>query len=365
LLLRDYGTSAASGQLLDVPTRAVDGRENPGDVMILPTAMSFIAHSEGAATGMRLATGPLPVPGADEVLIRTQAIGVNRPDVLQRQGSYAPPPGASPVLGLEAAGEVVAIGAAVTRHHIGDRVCALTNGGAYAEYVVAPEGQTLPWPDGYDARLAAAVPETFFTVWANLFMIGSLAPGESVLVHGGSSGIGVTAIKLAAEFGATVYATAGSAAKCAACESFGATLAINYRETDFAEAIRSATGKRGVDVVLDMVGAPYFTRNLRSLAIDGRLVIIAFLEGSKPDGVDLMPVMTRRLTVTGSTMRPRSAAQKAEIAESLSRRVWPVLAQGRCKPEIFASFPLERAADAHALMESSSHIGKIILTVGS
>lgn len=333
--------------------------------MTLPSAMSFIAHSEGAAAGMRLAHGPLPVPAPDEVLIRTEAIGVNRPDVLQRQGSYAPPPDASKVLGLEAAGEVVAIGAAVTRHRVGDRVCALTNGGAYAEYVVAPEGQALAWPAGYDALHAAALPETFFTVWANLFMMGRLAPGESVLVHGGSSGIGVTAIKLAAEFGATVYATAGSAAKCTACESFGATLAINYRSADFAEAIRAATGKRGVDVVLDMVGAPYFTRNLRSLAVDGRLVIIAFLEGSKPDGVDLMPIMTRRLTVTGSTMRPRTAAQKAEIAEGLRQRVWPVLAQGRCRPEIFASFPLARAAEAHTLMETSAHIGKIMLIPGA
>jgi NADPH2:quinone reductase len=333
--------------------------------MTLPATMNFIAHTQGGPDRMRIATGPVPLPAPDEVLIRVQAVGVNRPDVLQRQGSYNPPPGASPILGLEASGEVVAIGADVTTVAVGERVCALTNGGAYAEYVVAPAGQTLPFPHGYDALRAAALPETYFTVWANLFMMGRLGAGESVLVHGGSSGIGVTAIKLAREFGATVHTTAGSAAKCSSCLEFGAAQAINYREQDFADAVRAATDKRGVDVVLDMVGGPYFTRNLRSLAIDGRLVIIAFLEGSKPTDVDLMPIMTRRLTVTGSTMRPRTSAQKAAIAEELRARVWPVLAAGRCGPVIHAVFPLAEAAAAHALMESGAHIGKIMLTVAA
>ena len=331
--------------------------------MSLPATMQFIAHTAGGPETMVLAQGPLPVPAADEVLIRVQATGVNRPDVAQRAGSYPPPPGASPILGLEAAGEVAAIGADVTSYKVGDKVCALTNGGAYAEYVTAPAAQTLPWPKGFDALRAAALPETYFTVWANLFMIGRLAAGESALIHGGTSGIGVTAIQLAHAFGATAYATAGSDDKVKACLDLGATAAINYRTADFLEEIRKLTAKRGVDVVLDMVGAPYFPRNLRCLALDGRLVQIAFLQGSKLEEFDLMPIMARRLTVTGSTMRPRTTAQKGAIAEQLRARVWPLLDEGRCAPVIHSVFPLAQAAEAHRLMESSAHIGKIMLTV--
>jgi len=331
--------------------------------MSLPIHMRYIAHTAGGPETMVIAEGPLPVPAADEVLIRVQAVGVNRPDVAQRAGSYPPPPGASPILGLEAAGEVAAVGADVTSYRVGDKVCALTNGGAYAEYVTAPAAQTLPWPHGYDALRAAALPETYFTVWANLFMIGRLAAGESVLIHGGTSGIGVTAIQLAHAFGATAYATAGSDDKVKACLELGATAAINYRSADFLEEIRSLTAKRGVDVVLDMVGAPYFPRNLRCLALDGRLVQIAFLQGSKLEEFDLMPIMARRLTVTGSTMRPRTTAQKGVIADQLRARVWPLLDEGRCGPVIHSVFPLAQAAEAHRLMESSAHIGKIMLTV--
>ena len=332
--------------------------------MIVPQSMTFVAtDGAGGPEVMRLATGPVPAPKPDEVLIRVQAAGVNRPDVAQRQGAYPPPPNASPILGLEAAGEVVAVGAAVRTLKPGDRVCALTNGGAYAEYCVAPEAQCLPWPDGYDAPRAAALPENYFTVWANVFMHGRLARGESLLVHGGSSGIGVTAIQLADAFGATVYATAGSDEKAAACRKFGAAAAINYRTEDFLDATKRLTDGRGVDVVLDMVGAPYFHRNLRCLAMDGRLVQIAFLQGSKVENFDLMPVMTRRLTITGSTMRPRTTAQKGEIADALRANVWPVLSHGRCGPSIFATFPLAEVSAAHALLESSAHVGKIMLRV--
>jgi NADPH2:quinone reductase len=327
----------------------------------LPRAMRQVEHGAGGpAECMRLAEGPVPTPAAGEVLIRVQHAGVNRPDVAQRSGSYPPPPGASPLMGLEAAGEVVALGAGVSRYRIGDRVCALTNGGAYAEYVTAPEAQTLPWPAGCDSARAAALPETYFTVWANLFGHGRLAAGETVLVHGGTSGIGVTAIQLAVAFGARVIATAGSAEKCAACRALGADLAINHREQDFVEEVKRAGG---VNVVLDMVGAPYFARNLRCLALDGRLVMIAFLGGNEAERVDLRPIMVRRLTITGSTMRPRSTAEKGAIAAELEARVWPLLAAGRCAPRIHATFPLERVVDAHRLMESSAHIGKILLQV--
>ena len=332
----------------------------------LPQEMTYIDHGAGGGPEVLVpARGPLPVPRPDEVLIRVIAAGVNRPDVAQRSGSYPPPPGASPVLGLECAGEVVATGAAVTRFKAGDRVCALANGGAYAEYCVATEAQTLPWPAGYDALRAAALPETFFTVWANLFGHGRLAAGETVLVHGGTSGIGVTAIQLARAFGARVLATAGSAAKVEACLRLGADAAIDYKAQDFAAEVKRLTDGRGVDVILDMVGAAYFARNLRSLALDGRLVIIAFLGGHQADAVDLRPIMVKRLTVTGSTMRPRTTAQKGEIAAALEARVWPLLAQGRCAPEIFRTFPLAQAAEAHRLMESSAHIGKIMLEVAA
>jgi NADPH2:quinone reductase len=332
--------------------------------MKLPETMTYIAaDGAGGPEVLKPAIGPVPTPKPDEVLIRVLAAGVNRPDVAQRMGSYPPPANASPIIGLEVAGEVVAAGAEVSQYNPGDRVCALTNGGGYAEYCVAPAPQTLPWPAGYDAIRAAALPETFFTVWANLFMHGRLARGESVLIHGGTSGIGVTAIQLAKEFGASVYATAGSDAKTEACRKLGADGAINYRTADFLEEIRRLTDKRGVDVVLDMVGAPYFVRNLRCLAMDGRLVQIAFLEGSKVENFDLTPVMTKRLVITGSTMRPRTTAQKGAIAAELRARVWPALDAGRCAPVIHQVFPLAEAAAAHAMMESSAHIGKIMLRV--
>ncbi len=332
--------------------------------MPIPQTMSYVqADGAGKPEVLKLATGPTPAPKPDEVLIRVHAAGVNRPDVAQRQGSYPPPPGASPILGLEVAGEVVAAGAEVTTWSIGDHVCALTNGGGYAEYCVAPATQCLPWPKGYDGLQAGAIPETTFTVWANLFQMGHLKSGETALIHGGTSGIGVTAIQLAHEFGAKVFATAGSAEKCAACLRFGADAAINYREKDFAAEVKTLTAGRGVDVVLDMVGGPYLARNIRGLGMDGRLVQIAFLMGSKVEEFDFLPVMMRRLTITGSTMRPRTAAQKGAIAMDLLAKVWPVLDAGRCPPVIHATFPLAQAAEAHRLMESSHHIGKIVLTL--
>ena len=297
-----------------------------------------------------------------KILIRVAAAGVNRPDVQQRKGAYPPPPGASPHLGLEVAGEVVACGPGAS-FAVGSAVCGLANGGGYAEYCVVPASQCLPWPKGYDAVRAAALPETFFTVWANLFDIGRLSAGESVLVHGGSSGIGTTAIQLAHAFGAKVYVTAGSAEKCEACVKLGADGAINYKEADFVDSIKQFTNGAGVDVVLDMVGGPYAQRNLRCLAMDGRLVLIAFLGGPKVEQFDLTMVMVRRLTVTGSTMRPRTAAQKGAIAQSLLAKVWPKLEDGTVAPVIHATFPLAEAAAAHRLMESSDHIGKIMLTV--
>ncbi|MES2711500.1 MAG: NAD(P)H-quinone oxidoreductase [Pseudomonadota bacterium] len=333
---------------------------------MLPGEMAYIEHGAGGGPEVLVpARRAVPSPAADEVLIRVEVAGVNRPDVQQRSGNYPPPPGASPVMGLECAGEVVALGSAASRFRIGDKVCALTNGGAYAEYCVAPEAQTLPWPKGYDAVRAAALPETYFTVWANLFGHGRLAAGETALVHGGTSGIGVTAIKLAREFGATIFATAGSAEKCAAAIGFGADAAINYRDEDFYERTKALTGGRGVDVILDMVGGSYFQKNLRSLGRDGRLVLIAFLGGFSVEAADLRPIMLKRLCITGSTMRPRTTAEKGALADALREKVWPVLEAGRCGPEIFATFPMAEAAEAHRLMESSAHIGKIMLTVAS
>lgn len=331
--------------------------------MPIPTSMNAIGFNQpGGPDVMEVVRLGTPTARSGEVLIRVQAAGVNRPDIAQRQGSYPPPAGASPILGLEVAGEVVACGADVVGLAVGQSVCALTNGGGYAEYVAVAATQCLPWPAGYDALRAGALPENFFTVWANLFTLGRLAAGEWALIHGGSSGIGVTAIQLAVAFGATAIATAGSAEKVAACRRLGAAHAIDYRTQDFAAEVRRITERRGVDVVLDMVGAPYVQRNLASLAMDGRLVQIAFLQGSKLE-VDLLPVMVRRLTVTGSTMRPRTVAQKAAIADDLRRAVWPLLDAGRCGPLVHAVFPLAEAARAHALMESSTHIGKIMLQV--
>ncbi len=330
--------------------------------MNLPETMRCITVPQpGGPEAMRLDTAPLPSLRDDEILIRVQAAGVNRPDVQQRLGLYPPPPDASPLLGLEVAGEVVRLGAMASGFFPGHKVTALCNGGGYAEYVAVPAGQCLPWPEGYDALRAAALPENFFTVWANLFDMAQLKPQESVLVHGGSSGIGLTAIQLAAAQGSRVYATAGSAAKCAFIERYGAT-AINYKEQDFGAVIAAQTDKRGVDVILDMVGGPYMQKNIRALAPRGRLVQVAFMQGSKAE-LDLMHVMTKRLTITGSTMRPRSATEKAAIASALKQKVWPLLATGKVAPVIDRVFALEQAAEAHRLMEGSTHIGKIMLHV--
>jgi NADPH2:quinone reductase len=331
--------------------------------MTIPTTMKFIeVQTPGGPEAMVLAEMAVPAPRPGEVLIRVQAAGVNRPDIQQRKGAYPPPPGASPVLGLEAAGEVVALGEGVTSLGLGARVTALCNGGAYAGYVTVPATQCLPWPAGYDAIRAAALPETYFTVWANLFMLGRLAPGETMLVHGGTSGIGITAIQMAVAIGATAFATAGSAQKCAAITRLGAQ-AINYKTADFAEEIDKLTGKAGVDVVLDMVGAPYAQRNLACLKRGGRLVQIAFMQGAKAESFDLLPIMMKRLTVTGSTMRPRTAAEKGEIADALRANIWPKLSTGVFAPVIDQVFPLAEVAAAHALMESSTHIGKIMLHI--
>jgi putative PIG3 family NAD(P)H quinone oxidoreductase len=324
--------------------------------------MSFVAAaSAGGPEVLHLEQGPVPRPAPGEILLRVEAAGVNRPDVQQRRGVYPPPAGASPIIGLEVAGEVVALGDGVDTISIGDRLCALANGGGYAEYCTVPAGQALRFPRGFDAVQAAALPETFFTVWANLFQIGRLAAGERVLIHGGSSGIGVTAIKLAKAAGATVYATAGSDAKCDACRSFGADAAINYRTSSFEAEVARLTGKGGVDVILDMVGADYAAANVRSLSRGGRLVIIGFMGGRIANEIDLTQIVSRRLTITGSTMRPRTADDKATIARELLERVWPLLDAGQCTPEIHRVFPLAEAAEAHRLMETSDHIGKIIL----
>lgn len=332
--------------------------------MELPMQMRYIAvATPGDPDVLRLTAGPVPEPKPDEVLIRVFAAGVNRPDVMQRKGLYPPPPNASPILGLEVAGEVAAVGRDVTGLAAGARVCALTNGGGYAEYCVAPARQCLPWPIGYDAATSAALPETYFTVWANLFMLGRLTRGESVLIHGGTSGIGVTAIQLAREFGCTVYATAGSREKCDACVKLGATAAILYRQEDFAARIQDLTQGQGVNVVFDMVGAPYTARNLACLRLDGRLVQVAVMQGATVDGLDLSLIMRKRLTVTGSTMRPRTTAEKGAIAAVLRETVWPVLDAGRCGPVIYSVFRFAEAASAHRLMESSAHIGKIVLRI--
>ncbi len=331
--------------------------------MPLPATMRFVdLPSFGAPEVMVIASGPLPVARPGEILVRLEAAGVNRPDVAQRQGSYPAPKDASPILGLEVAGEVVALGQGVAEFSIGDRVCALANGGGYAEYCAVPAGQALAFPKGYDAVRAAALPETFFTVWANLFQMAGLTEGESVLIHGGTSGIGTTAIQLAKAFGATVYTTAGSADKCAAAERLGATRAINYRHEDFAAVVKAETEGRGVDVVLDMIGAAYLEKNLGALAKDGCLSIIAFLGGAVADNINLAPIMVKRLTVTGSTMRPRTAEEKRAIRDELLAEVWPLLAAGTVAPVIHSVLPFDQVVEAHRLMESSVHIGKIVLT---
>jgi putative PIG3 family NAD(P)H quinone oxidoreductase len=305
---------------------------------------------------------PTPVIGAGEVLIQVAAAGVNRPDVMQRQGRYPAQPGVTDIPGLEVAGTITQVGANVRDYRTGDQVCALVAGGGYAEYCAAPAPQCLPIPRGMDLTHAAAVPETFFTVWTNVFERGKLAPGESILIHGGSSGIGTTAIQLARTFGARVFATAGTAEKCAACEALGAERAINYRDTDFVQAVREATGGRGVDVVLDMVAGEYLQRNIDLLAMEGRLVQIAQLGGPK-SLINTTAILQRRLTLTGSTLRPRSVAEKAVIARAVHANVWPLLEAGSVRVLVHATYPLADAAEAHRVMESSAHIGKLVLTV--
>jgi len=327
----------------------------------LPKEMRHIAmKAPGGPEVLTLATGPVPRPAAGEALIRVAAAGINRPDILQRTGNYPPPPGASPILGLEVSGAVAALGPEVTGLNEGDEVCALIAGGGYAEYCVAPAPQCLPVPKGVSLVDAAGLPETFFTVWSNVFDRGRLVRGESFLVHGGSSGIGTTAIQLAHAFGARVFATAGSPEKCAVCRALGADRAIDYRQEDFVAVLKEATQGRGVDVILDMVGGPYVEKNLRSLAPEGRLVQIAFLQGSKVT-LDLAHLMVRRQTLTGSTLRPRPVADKAAIARNLRDKVWPLIEAGKVRPIIDRTFPLAEAAAAHRLMESSTHIGKILL----
>lgn len=318
----------------------------------------------GGPEVMTISQQDVPRPKPNEVLLRVLAAGINRPDIQQRKGAYPPPPDASKILGLEAAGEIVACGSEVTDVSVGDRVTALCNGGAYAEFVAVPAGQCLPWPQGFSATQAAALPETYFTVWANVFELGRLQAGETLLVHGGSSGIGITAIQMAAARGAKIFATAGSAKKCHAIEALGAQ-AINYRDVDFADIIAAATQNRGVDVVLDMVGGTYTQRNIKVLAPLGRLVQIAFLTGSVIEHFDLLPVMLKRLTITGSTMRPRSAAEKGAIARALREHIWPLFDDGKITPIIDRVFNFDEVARAHELMESSAHIGKIILNIAA
>ena len=329
----------------------------------IPETMTAIEIREpGGPEVLVPATRPVPQPGQGEVLVQAAAAGVNRPDVLQRQGGYPPPPGASDIPGLEIAGTVAALGPGVDGLQIGDKVTALVTGGGYAEYCAAPAPQCLPVPEGLSLVEAAAMPETFFTVWTNVFDRGRLQAGESFLVHGGSSGIGTTAIQMAQAFGARVFATAGSAEKCRVCEDLGAERAINYREEDFVAVVKDATGRAGVDVVLDMVGGDYIQRNISVLAPDGRLCYIAFLGGSKAK-VDFLPMMLKRISISGSTLRARSVEFKGAVAQNLRDKVWPLVEAGRIKPVVHETFPLAEAAAAHGLMESSAHIGKIVLTV--
>lgn len=332
--------------------------------MSLPTTMRFVDHGAGGKPDvLRVAEGPVPAVGAGEILVRVAWAGVNRPDCAQRAGSYPPPPGASKILGLEVSGEVVAVGPDTPRWKVGDKVCALCNGGGYAEYVAVPGTQALPIPEGLSLRDAAGIPENYFTVWTNVFDRGRLARGERFLVHGGSSGIGLTAIRMAKAVGATVFTTVGNAEKAAFCAEAGADHVIEYRSQDFVEEVARVTNGEGVDLILDMVGGDYIPRNIKSLAIDGRLVQIAFLGGPKVADFNMTPIMVRRLTVTGSTLRPRSTADKAAMAQSLEREIWPRIAAGAVRPTIHKVYPMDEARAAHELMESSKHIGKILLEV--
>jgi NADPH:quinone reductase len=317
---------------------------------------------EPAADSLRIVDGPTPVPNADQILIEVKFAGVNRPDILQRMGRYNPPADASPVLGLEVSGRVASVGSNVTAWKKGDQVCALVHGGGYAQFCVASAQHALPVPAGFSLEQAAAFPENWFTVWVNLMDRGALRAGERLLVHGGSSGIGLAAVQLARHVGAEVIVTAGSEDKCEFCRSFGAALAINYRTEDFVARVRDYAGGKGVDVVLDMVGGDYIAKDIALLRDNGRLVFIAFLHGSRVEA-DFMPIMLKRLRLTGSTLRPRTVAEKAAICAALAREIWPDYIAGKLKSHIHASFPLERVAEAHRLMESSLHIGKIVLQV--
>ncbi len=329
----------------------------------LPETMDAIEIAEpGGPEALVSATRSVPKPAAGEVLVRVAATGVNFPDVMQRRGHYPPPPGASDIPGLEIAGTVVALGDGVSRLAVGDEVCALVAGGGYAAYCAAPEPQCLAVPDGFDMVTAAAIPETFFTVWTNLFDRGRLKAGETVLIHGGSGGIGSAAIMVANAMGARVFTTARTEEKCAVCRDIGAERAINYTDEDFVEVIEEATDGAGVDLILDIVGGDYTVRNLTALAMEGRLVQVAVQGGAKPE-VPLFVIMQKRITLTGSTLRARSVAEKGAIADALRENVWPLFEAGKIRPLVHTTFPLASAADAHVLMESSAHIGNIVLTV--
>jgi NADPH2:quinone reductase len=331
--------------------------------MSLPSKMRAVEVSApGGPEVLKPVERPVPSPKPGEILIKVAAAGVNRPDVLQRMGLYAVPPDASDLPGLEVAGEVVAVGSSVKSLKAGDKVCALVHGGGYAEYCIAPEGTALPFPKGFSAVEAASLPETFFTVYGNVYDRAKLAPGESILVQGGSSGIGVTAIQMAKATGNRVFATAGSEEKVAACVRLGAEKAFNYKTQDWAAELKAATGGKGVNVILDMVGGDYVPKELKVLADDGRLVFIAFLRGAKTE-MDINEVMRRRLTISGSTLRPRTVEFKSYLAKNLREKIWPLIDAGRIKPEIFKTFSLENASEAHRLMETSQHIGKIVLTL--
>lgn len=331
--------------------------------MSLPNEMTRIEITEpGGPDVLQAKQVPLPTVAEGEVLIRVHAAGINRPDALQRAGKYPMKPGMNPIPGLEVAGEVVALGAGVEQFAVGDRVCALTNGGGYAEYAAVPAGQTLPIPEGLDWVHAAAIPETFFTVWANLFGLGGASKGQRVLIHGGTSGIGTTALMLCREFGIDAFATAGSTEKCAAISKLGGQ-PINYREEDFAAVIAEKTAGQGVNVILDIMGGSYLNANVSALAMDGRLVMLGFLGGARANEFDLLAMMAKRAVITGSLLRARTAAEKAGIADQLRKHVWPALAAGRCAPQIDKVYALADAAQAHARMEAGDHIGKIVLRV--
>jgi len=330
---------------------------------VLPqTMIAIVAKDAGGPEVLVPVERPVPTPGPGEVLIKVEAAGINRPDVFQRQGHYPPPKGAPDILGMEVAGKIVALGPGAARLKVGDSVCALIGGGGYAEFAVAPETATLPVPQGLSMVEAAALPETVFTVWHNVFERAALKPGEWFLVHGGASGIGTTAILIATALGAKVMATVGSAEKAHVCRELGAVRAINYHEEDFVEAVRETTGGNGVDVILDMVGGDYIERNLKAAALEGRIVQIAFLKGSKVE-LDLMRLMLRRLTLTGSTLRVQSAETKARVAKAIEERIWPLIAESKFKPVIDSTFPLKDAAAAHRRIDDPAHIGKIVLIV--